>query len=366
MIQPNISDSQSSSIHGTIDIVVSTRTGFVLATDSRGTDLATRAHVDNMQKLFAIGPHAACVIAGLVGQDWGAQGFHLREALGSHLTHLAELAERDSRLSSTDAIVRSFRFGLDGVAGLIPPGTTPSPYFVGAVSAVSINQNGEPHWTTLLIPLKVVGVGNDAVFTPGEPKEVDHKLLSGMRFDVEALGVLTVAEEMLRASKPSPANEFTKTNVMRKYYLRKATGRLDDFTILEALDLAKTLVKATVRYADSSAGVGGSIDTLTVTKNGVQWHDKKTDVAALPRPHLQQLYKLSLEGPSFQRLDGLICVLCSFKNMTLFYGGDGDVELLGAKFEGTCEVRIAPEARIKSPQVTQRLTDSLRGKCVIK
>src|SRR5579864_3941008 len=72
---------KSVAIHGTIDVVVSTREGIVLASDSRVTR-TDGSHIDDAQKLFPVGTHAACVIAGLVGADLGAQGFHLADTLG--------------------------------------------------------------------------------------------------------------------------------------------------------------------------------------------------------------------------------------------------------------------------------------------
>jgi 20S proteasome alpha/beta subunit len=67
-------------------IVISTREGFVLATDSRGTSDGT--HTDDQQKLFTIGKNSACVIAGLIGSQVGMEGFELRGAMGTQLERI--------------------------------------------------------------------------------------------------------------------------------------------------------------------------------------------------------------------------------------------------------------------------------------
>ena len=56
---------RSTYIHGTIDLIVATRGGFVLATDSRAS--SETGYADDAQKAFAIGTSTAVVIAGLIG-----------------------------------------------------------------------------------------------------------------------------------------------------------------------------------------------------------------------------------------------------------------------------------------------------------
>jgi hypothetical protein len=84
---PTLGDQpRSDHVHGTIDIVISTREGFILATDSRGTSDGT--HADDQQKLFTIGKNSACVVAGLIGSQVGMEGFELRTAMGTQLERI--------------------------------------------------------------------------------------------------------------------------------------------------------------------------------------------------------------------------------------------------------------------------------------
>ncbi len=87
-------DAQPGIIHGTIDVVISTREGFVLATDSRGTTEGRleKTYTDDVQKLFLIGDHTACVIAGVSGSELGSGALRPREAIGTDLMALDRLA----------------------------------------------------------------------------------------------------------------------------------------------------------------------------------------------------------------------------------------------------------------------------------
>ena len=64
-------------MQGSVDVVISTRYGFVLATDSRLTHRfeSQITYSDDTQKLFPVGAHSACVIAGLIGSGVGTGVF---------------------------------------------------------------------------------------------------------------------------------------------------------------------------------------------------------------------------------------------------------------------------------------------------
>src|SRR5690242_19505535 len=96
----------SNYVHGTIAIVVSTRDGFVLATDSRASN-SDGTHTDDARKAFTVGSRAACVFAGLVGSEIGMEGYRLRDAIGSHLTMLDKQVAHQS--SSALELARAFQ-----------------------------------------------------------------------------------------------------------------------------------------------------------------------------------------------------------------------------------------------------------------
>jgi hypothetical protein len=353
---------QSTEFHGTIDVVVATKDGFVLATDSRIT--SGNDHSDDGQKAFPVGKQAGCVIAGLVGAELNMQGFRLRDALGSHIASLDKFASLRSKALIASDIAKSFGIALQGVAGLLLPVAQPTPGIVGAISAVSVPPEGEPEWISLYIPLTTVtGPSRKYYYGAGTPLLLYHPLELGLRFDVEALGYPSIVQRLMRSTKPSD-DSFSETPIMKEFYKRKRRRRLDDFSLDEGIELAMTLVKATIAEAPPSAGVGGPIDVLVVTKEGTRWIHKKGQIAPFPEDKRARIF-FGFIGESTQALDGLECVRCTFQNTTLTYAGKADVELLGPEIEGTCTLKLLQGARQKMPAMVKQLTELLGGRCNI-
>jgi len=151
---------------------------------------------------------------------------------------------------------------------------------------------------------------------------------------------------------------------MKQFYERKQQGHLDEYNLEEATELAKALVSATITSVPSQAGVGGPIDVLTVTKNGVHWVQRKERSAPFPPP-FRARFVVSTFGGGKQPLDGLECVRCTFRDIEFSYAGDGDVELLAPDIEGHCQLKVLPGARRKMPVVVDRLKRALANKCEI-
>jgi 20S proteasome alpha/beta subunit len=365
---------KSVAIHGTIDIVISTREGFVLATDSRVT-LGTGTHRDDAQKLFPVGRGTACVIAGLVGADFGAEGFHLTDAVGSHIMELDRWAQ--GRPVGAHDVVKAVARGLDSVTGLLLPAPT-RPMFIGEVSAVSIDPSGSPEWITLAIPFNTRYVDGQALFQSSPPEYYVHTTGLGLRFDVQALGQPQVVNALIGAHSANakicgtqPGQlawcvdpRFTHSAVMREFYSRKRLGTLDGFTLKSAIELARTLIQATVETAQPSWGVGGPIDVLTVTRTGARWVTQKSE-QSLPPPFHKTAEALRLMNGG-EPLDGLQCLLCTFENMKLSYNGDGRVELVRPQFEGTCELTVGRKAREQMPEDVKYLERAVSGHCDVK
>jgi 20S proteasome alpha/beta subunit len=357
---------ESSYIHGTIDVVISTRDGFVLATDSRATYNQGESHSDDAQKLFPIGKTSACVIAGLIGSDMHLEGFRLRDAMGTHLVQLDHDASARNRPMWASDIAQSFSQGLGGVAGLLIPVPQPQPGLVGAVSAVSVSPDGEPDWITLVLPLAVAhgNSPNSDYYTVGKPEYLHHSLNIGLRFGIEAIGQPALVNLLLTASQPSPGIKFSNSVVMKKFYERKQQGHLDEYRLEEAVDLARALVAATIAALPPEAGVGGPIDVMTVTKGGIHWIQKKEHSAPFPPPFGVRFFGGTF-GPGGMPLDGLECIRCTFLETKFSYAGDGDVELLSPAIDGHCQLTLSPDARRKMPQVVDRLKRALADKCEI-
>ena len=353
-------------VHGTIDVVISTRDGFVLATDSRATLTALNgkeSHSDDAQKAFTIGNHAACVIAGLVGSDMQMEGFRLRDAMGTHLMLLDREVSGQNRPISATGIGRSFSSGLQSVAGLLLPTPQPRPGLVGAVSAVSFAPDGQLDWVTFYLPLEPRSdSANGMYLMVGKPEYLHHSQNIGPRFGVEALGYPFLVQKLIKATGPSDG--FSNSPAMKLFYERKRQGHLDEYTLEEAIELASGLVSATIMSAPQEAGVGGPIDVLTVTKDGVHWVKRKERSAPFPPP-FRSRFVVSRFGGGRQPLDGLECVRCTFRDIEFSYAGDGDVELLAPNIEGNCRLKISPDARRKMPLVVDRLKHALSNKCEI-
>jgi len=359
----NEARSKAGVIHGTIDVVVSTREGFALATDSRISNTVGNetTHVDDYEKLFSIGDHAACVIAGMVGSEIGAHGFEVRDAIGSQMRLLDQIAKRRGEPMTAFEIASGFEFELARVVGLVEARTISTPGTVAQVSIVTFNPDGRSEWVSIQLPVEARASDPGRVeLTVGKPFYYWHPPYAGRRFDIDLLGQPAVAEAILAMTRPS-SEKHTQTPIMRRYYLLKREGRLDQFTLREGTLLAKELVKATIDLAPISAGVGGPVDVATVTKSGVHWVARKDHAAALPNEHIRvQDSQISRQG-----LDGFECVRCDFTDAQLFYEGLDDVQIIDGKFGGDCRLALSPFAASRRPETVARLSVLVQGKCRI-
>ena len=210
------------------------------------------------------------------------------------------------------------------------------------------------------------------------PLTIYFRYRSGLRFDIQALGQPQVVNALISAdwatarvcnTQPGQPNwcvdrRFTHSAIMREFYRRKRSGTLDGFRLKDGIELAKTLIQATVKTAQPSWGVGGPIDILTVTKAGARWVAQKNE-QALPPPFHERLRHITMMN-GLEHLDGLQCLLCTFQNMQLFYNGAGRVELVRPRFEGNCELTLGVEARQQKPLDVQYLERLVSGHGQIK
>jgi hypothetical protein len=354
---------KSGVIHGTVDVVVSTKEGFVLATDSRATKTVglENSFTDDAQKLYTIGDRAACVVAGLIGSEIGSSGFELRDTIGTNLRLMDQSARQRNSPSTAQDVADSFEFGLSRVTGLLAPNIRASPGLIGQVSAVSVNPDGTAEWVSFELPLEIIPNDSGQIaLAVGRPIYHWHAVYLGPRFDVDVLGQPEIAIRMLSAQGPT-TDHHTQTTIMRRYYWLKKWGRLDQLTLREGVSLARELVQSTIDLSPPTAGVGGPIDIAVVTRNGVRWVQRKQTFASLPRPH----YRVFDSQVPLQDLDDFECVRCDFTDARLFYAGDADVQLVNSKFGGSCRLALAPDAEQKNPEATARLKALMQGKCRI-
>jgi hypothetical protein len=250
------------------------------------------------------------------------------------------------------------------VVGLLSPNAPVVSAIAGEASAVSLTENGEADWRSFVLPIAPTYAQGLNYWTVGTPVWFLHSSSTlGLRFDVDAVGQPSIALGLLRANEPGE-DAFSHSQIMRKFYRLKKRGRLDDFRLGDGIALARLLEEATIALAPASAGVGGPIDIMTLTKAGQKWIQRKERSAAFPPPYRVRMFDGRFAGGS-QALDGMQCLACSFKNMQFTFDGGGDVELVQARFEGTCQLTLGPHAREKMPHTVQLLENLLRGKCEI-
>jgi hypothetical protein len=213
-----------------------------------------------------------------------------------------------------------------------------------------------------------------------QPHDWVHSTSLGLRFDIQALGQPQVVNGLVSADlvstricgtqpgQPTWCVEpsFTDSPIMREFYRRKRSGTLDEFTLKDGIELARTLIQATLKTAQPSWGVGGPIDILTVTKTGTHRVAQKHEQTVPPPFHESMRFNTFANSVEPVDLDGLQCLLCTFRNVNLFYNGTGRVELVRPRFEGSCELTLGGEAREQRPQDVEYLEHLVSGHCQIK
>lgn len=354
-------DAQPGLIHGTIDVVISTREGFVVATDSRGSNERglEKTYTDDVQKLFPIGDHTACVITGVSGSELGSGALRPREAIGTDLMALDRLAAR--RPVTAKDVAVSFKSALGAVGGLLDPHSIGRSFLVGELSVVSLTPSNGFEWISFVLPLHLAALDSGYRASVGNPVYTAHETHSGLRFDVETLGQPAIADWLLRVSNSGP-DSYSQSAIMKRYYALKTEGQLDQFTLDEAILLARELVQATIDLAPQTAGVHGPIDIATLTGTGLHWIQRK-HAARFPSPHP------SVSNSRFrdwhQPLENLQCIHCDFTDTQLVFNGNADVQLLDSTFGGNCRLFIAQNAKRKMPEVVSSLKQLVEGKCRI-
>ena len=352
----------STYVHGTVDVVIYTRQGFILASDSRASR-PDGTHSDDAQKIFPIGKQAACVVAGLIGTSAAdTEGFRLRDAIGTHLQMLDRGSSNQPRTASEIAWV--FSFALQSVAGLLKPSETKDGAPLGAVSAVSMSSDGKAEWVTLTLPAAVRIKDGVSYVTSAEPRFYYQPVPPNLDFGYQALGLgAPYAEALMRADATMYPIPSSWSPPLRKYYERKQKGRLGDYTIAEAAELAQVLIQTSIQYAPASAGVGGPVDIYAVTSHEAGWIARKPEFARLPSHHVAREFEGSYEGGVW--LDGMDCYQCTFNNVNMKYFGSADVELVESRFNNSCKLMIEPGAKQKRPEVVARLKAALGPHCQI-
>ena len=342
-------------IHGTIVVVVSTRDGFVLAGDSQGSR-GCKAAPGEYEKVFTLGKRSGIVVAGLIGSQVE------RDVASSIATVLHDRDERSKTVSTqpqATTAMDDFVFSIRDMMSLFDDSTKVSTP-IAAASAVSINDQGSREWITLwLTPVRW------KLSPPNEEwgVKVDHFDDSPVS-QVVALGAgAPIVEEIISGGDPNDPNE----DIGVKHYFRlKSEHRLPELTLGDGKLLAGFLVKAAISHAeahpDECLGIGGDIQMLTITSQGVDWVeplDKAKLAPAIPLYHV----RIS-DSPMFGRIDGGQWVRTTVPPDTVVrFDGDADAIVSQPKFSGKCTFKLGAKAEERMPETAARLRSVFSPHC---
>ena len=141
----------------------------------------------------------------------------------------------------------------------------PFEYTTSELIYVSVAQDGTPNWVFQRVRIRETE-SNDVGTAPMIVETMS--LESSPIFQVHFLGHHSIAEQVLGSASPWPGMEGS--SALQRYYSLKASHRLDDITLSDAIELAKALIQATYQFCPRDCGVGGNIDVATVTDRGFE------------------------------------------------------------------------------------------------
>jgi hypothetical protein len=355
----------SNVVHGTIVVVVSTKDGFVLAGDSRGSRGCTAAPGE-FEKVFSFGERSAIVVAGMI-ESYDSSG-EMGEAVATDLHALDRFIPASVAQPQATRTMRIFVDAIRRQMSLLDPSDSGILKAVGegrpvaGASAVSIDEKGVAEWTTLtLAPVIYTGLGGSALLNVKLDRFVDPPLSK-----VQSLGSgSSIVEQLVGLENASADDSYSLEPIMNRYYSLKRTNRLSDLTLEDGKGLARLFVEAAINYAATRPclGIGGSIDVLTVTSKGTEWVSKKTDIAAMVPLYHGRLIDSDMVGP----LDGVEWLRGTVPaNGTLTFDGYGDVKVAQPRFAGPCTLIIGPDAERRMPATTERLKAIFGGACDVQ
>ncbi len=343
-------------VHGTIVVAISTKDGFVLAGDSRGS-VGCMPVAGEFEKVFSVGKRSGIVVAGLIQSEDSTE-----ELKDSVATWLHDLDQPGTQFGAPD-IVRSFVSDIRDELFLLDP-SVPVGTPVAAASAVTVDELGGSEWITLILdPVVQTHRGGIQILTAKVEKFVVPPASK-----VQALGSGSgVVERLTSLEQPTPTIPYSEEPVLRKYYSLKKSNNLSDLTLQDGEALARLFVAAAIDWGSTEpcAGLGGSIDVLAITKAGTEWIQRKTEVVPSTPKWGLRISHQELRG----KLDWLPGVEWFRDTVpdggTITFDGDGDVHVVSPSFAGTCDFVIGEYAEQRRPTTTSRLKQVFRPSCGI-
>ncbi len=277
--------------HGTLNVLLANRNGFVIATDSRLTR-SDGTHSDDGQKLFRTSPDGAVSFAGFAGFAADLIGTKFEfEIPATFLGRFGPDGLSDGR--GSPMFVADWASGLSLyltkvsiITSTFPRAYAPSPLVV-TVAGLNRERLPEIRQVTLIPSVRALGVGGQEV-PVYESQEAPPVVAS--KFQSRAEGVYVVARKIL-------SGEYSgRDPILKKYVKSLKEKRLDGISLPEMKSIAEALFRETeathlvVNGRDYSQTVGGEIQMgIFPAKGAVEWRQQTfpSKVSLLSRTGLE-------------------------------------------------------------------------------
>jgi hypothetical protein len=270
-------------LHGTVVVVVSTKEGFVLGSDSRLTNLQTGQPAPyGGEKVFLMGDRAAIAIAGLVSSSLALQPSIAESLAGDFRLH-NKLMKADGNPWEQQATgpLGWFLSRFDSLLQLIDTGVELDSR-LAAASAVSVSNDGVPEWITVYLH---AWKRYDQTGTQRWDYRRDFKDPPASRVVVMAPPEYEDFVNQILDRNPRPGDPVLQIEALRHYFTLKRTGQLSNLTIDDGMALAEFLIRAAISRAARNhfLGIGGDIQLLEVTRDGSAWIHRLDPAKLHPR-----------------------------------------------------------------------------------
>jgi hypothetical protein len=258
------SQSVSTAATGTLNLLLANRRGFVIAADSRMTQLSQpMQHWDDSQKVFKVGPKAAMAIAGFASWARGSPfEYQVAAALREEFSD-REWTSGERQVTSIAGLINTtvgFQLGLLGalLATKRPAPPAASLDFHGL--AAGINKSGKTEIVRIAFKPRVQPLGPFGLGTPFY--DISSTTTVVAHFVAFSAGLDRVARAILDGTIETPDRRILT------YYRSRTAGQLDELSLddLEGLAIAiLAQTKSTTQF------VGGPDQIGVFAKGSAKW-----------------------------------------------------------------------------------------------
>jgi 20S proteasome alpha/beta subunit len=318
-------------LHGTINIVLANRNGFVVVTDSMQTTRTSsgeRQLSEHAQKLFRLDDHSVCTVAGFGSATISAApefNTHTAGLLAAYQTQLASqniAANFREKLTSLSFL---FGFHLSSLAGLRDTIGLPNGDYSFQLILAGYDNDGTPKVGRLALRPVV------STYSPGQSvitveTETAVEMPVGKELLILVAGQPDVATEILR----NPTR-FASNPAVKRYIESYEADRGASFTIDDMKRLAEFIFD---RTANKHPSVGGPRQVAILQNSRIVTLEQPTFTSPPAPMHFNLMVGSHLEGRGL-RVEGPI----TFLFLKTQFIGDPELSLDGHYFFGNDIVR---------------------------